>query len=163
MSIHGVIKKLRTGLTSFIASLLVGALVLSTVPSARADEPVKASAPKVITLEHEGHRGFWFPREKALDMQKDVEELRVVRSQIKLLDQQLEIKVERIELLKEIASTNAKAAETAKDSLETAVRLRREAEEDRDSFFAGKPWFWLGIGALAGIVTSVILATQIKD
>ena len=166
MLTHGVIKKLRTGLTSFIASLLVWALVLGAIPTAHADKTIQVdevSPPKVVALNHDGNAGFWFPREKAVELQKDVEELRVVRSQIKLLDQQLEIKVERIELLKEIASTNAEAAETAKNSLETAVRLRREAEEARDSFFAGKPWFWLSIGVVAGIVTSVILVTQTKD
>jgi len=154
---------LRTGLTSCIVSALVWALVFGAVPTAHADEPTTQPKPKVVTLDYDGNAGFWFPREKAVELQKDVEELRVVRSQIKLLDQQLQIKVERIELLQEIADTNAKAADTAKNSLEKAVSLRRQAEEDRDSFFAGKPWFWLSIGVVAGIVTSVVLVTQTKD
>jgi ElaB/YqjD/DUF883 family membrane-anchored ribosome-binding protein len=155
-----LIKKLRTGLTSFIASALAVALMGVAVPVC-ADNT--GTAPKVIILDHDGNPGYWFPREKAIELQKDVEELRVVRSQIKLLDQQLAIKVERIDLLKEIAATNEKAATIATNNLEKAVKLRREAEEDRDSFFAGKPWFWLGIGAITGIIASVVLATQLKD
>jgi ElaB/YqjD/DUF883 family membrane-anchored ribosome-binding protein len=164
MSTKELIKKLRTGLTSCIASVLVWALVCSAIP-ARADNSVTGGEAqkevlKVVILEHGGNPGYWFPREKAIALQKDVEELQELRKLVKLTDEQLTVKVERLKLQKEIAATNEKAATVAKNNLEKAVRLRREAEEDRDSFFAGKPWFWVAIGALAGVVTSVLLLKE---
>jgi len=154
---------LQTGLTSFIASVLVAALCFSLTLPAYADGTVPTEKPKTISLEHDGNPGFWFPRDIAINLQKDVEELRELRKLAKLQDQQLAVKVERLTLQKEIAATNKAAATEAKNALATAVKLRREAEEDRDSFFAGKPWFWVALGAIAGIVTSVVLVTQTKD
>lgn len=161
-------KKLRTGLTNFIASVFVSVLCLSLAIPVYADgtivaEEVSAEKPKTIRLEHNGNPGFWFPRDIAINLQKDVEELQSLRSLVKLQDQQLAVKVERLTLQKEIAATNKEAAVIAKNELATAIKLRREAEEDRDSFFAGKPWFWVALGAIAGIVTSVVLVTQTKD
>lgn len=163
MSTVELIKKLRTGLTSFIASAIVVVFTLTIALPAHADDTPSPEKPKTVRLEHEGAPGFWFPRDIAIDLQKDVEEFRELKKLVKLQDQQLAVKIERLELQKEIAKTNKEAAVTAKNSLAKAIKLRREAEEDRDSFFAGKPWFWLSIGVIAGIVTSVVLVTQTKD
>ena len=139
---------------------------IKKVALALADKTIhveEAPAPETIRLEHGGYPGFWFPRDIAISLQKDVEELQELRKLLKLTDQQLAVKVERLALQREIADTNKQAATTAKNALSKAVKLRREAEEDRDSFFAGKPWFWLTIGVAAGIITSVVLVTQTKD
>jgi hypothetical protein len=162
---HALTKKLQTVLTSFIASLLACAIISVAIPVSADDTGAEAqkSLPKVISLVHDGNPGFWYPRDISIKIQKDVEELIELRKLSKLQDQQLTIKVERLQLQKEIADNSKNAATIATNALNKAVALRRQAEEDRDSFFSGKPWFWFIAGAVIGIAGVVTVAVISKD
>lgn len=174
MSKIDLLNKLRTGsINCIVASFLALALIFNTaLPAAAAmnagdiklslDEEIEEEIDYAIALEYNGVAGIWFPLQLAISLQQDIEEGIIIKEQVRLLEKQLTIKAERITLLEQLAATNQEALDVAKKSIETSIRLRREAEEDRDSFFAGKPWFWLAIGLAAGVLATVSLTLYLE-
>lgn len=111
-----------------------------------------------LEMELNSVAGVWFPMAMARDMQADIEELKELRPMVKLQQRQLDVRSERIKLLKEALELTQEAATTSKSVVESAVRAQREAEEDEDSLFAGQPGLW----ALAGAAVTGILFAVLK-
>ena len=107
-----------------------------------------------IELDVNGHEGQWLPALMAKRIQADIEAYRKQNEHILLLEDQLAVREERLSLLRDSLNLQKEATQAYKDVIEEAVRGRREAEESRDSFFAGQPGVWALVGAIA---TSIII------
>ena len=141
----------RRGAISAIAGV---ALSLSTVlGSARLaeaqDETTTEEAPRRAQVEHKGAHGMWFRLDVAREMLGELEEARLLRQRVGLLERRLELSDELIALETRRADLAVEQADTASGSLEAAVRGRRQCEEDLDHF-TRQPWFWTAVSAVVG-------------
>jgi hypothetical protein len=87
-------------------------------------------------------------------LQADAEESSELQLQIRLMTDQLQLAHDRHENVAQALALSMEAERRVVASLERAVRLQREAEEDRDAWFRA-PAFWAAVGG------AVILTIQV--
>ena len=153
--------KSRAGLTSCIVSLAIVCVfhlqVAPVLAEASSNGEVTEVQSSAVTLDYEGTLGIWMPLEMAKKAQADVEELQIARQQIRLIDDRLKLKDDRIALLLQASSDSKKITESVTGVLEKAVAAQREAEEDEGGLFAGQPVLWLLGGVVAGVVVMALV------
>lgn len=101
-------------------------------------------------VEYKGEPGIWFPSEIAHAMLADIKDYNLVKPEIGLLKDRLEIRAERIEFLKEEVSLATAAADKAESVLSAAIKREREAKEELDAWYRS-PILWVA----AGVVVTV--------
>lgn len=106
-------------------------------------------------------QGVCLPLEAHQAILADLRELRGdgspnsgLRARVRLLDLKLELQADQLRdtaLAKDLA---VQAKEAIEESLEAAVRGKREAEEARDAWHRS-PVLWLGIGVLGSLAVAI--------
>jgi len=146
------------------AVLVAAGAVLAAICLWTADCSAETSpSPRVCAPEFEGTRratvtvdgqvGVWFAAPVARCILADLEELPHVRVRVTLLEERLTLRDEQVERLRRAVGLAAEEAQTAADALETAVRLRREAEDSARVWWRSPVlWFAVGVVVSAGLV-----------
>jgi hypothetical protein len=136
--------------------VLTSCIVVNCLPI-----PVEAQETGAVSLTYKTQEGIWFPAEMAKSIQKDIEELNHLRQVIKLTDAQLKLREERFEIkdariaqLNEALQLSIQAESRSKGVVEAAVRGRRQAEEDLDSFWRS-PGLFISIGVVSVVLVEV--------
>ncbi len=109
-----------------------------------------------VPLQHDGHDGVWLPSDTATRVLQDVEALRKLRPVVALYEQKATLSEQRIRQCRKAVDLSTEASDVAAEVLQTAVRSRRHAEEERDGWFAGKPVIWAVIGGVVGSVAAAL-------
>lgn len=117
--------------------------------------------PRRAAVQHEGVDGFWFQRDVGICMLERVALVPKLAQRVDLLQDKLDKTENLLTLNERVLKVSDEVAGRAEDSLMTAVKLKREAEEDRDSLFAGKPIVWIGVGVGVTIILEVVVVLVI--
>ena len=111
---------------------------------------------EAIPLDHNGIEGVWFPAPTAKRVLADVQELRLLRERLALIDTQLALKEERIEIL----ALKLAGADEIADNQEQIAEIRgqrlAEIEQESKSWYRS-PFLWLGVGVVVGVVGAGVL------
>lgn len=123
-------------------------LLLLAAPASAQDCPAQVEHPgEALVLR--GDPGQWFHREVARCLLADVEELRLLRQRVGLMDERLRIRDEQLAAMREAVDLSIQAEQRSSGALEAAVRRAREAEEDRDAWHRS-PLLWGAVGLASG-------------
>ena len=148
----------RFGLWVAIALAVWSVFVLGRAASAQ-DAGPELCAPEITAnrravLEHDGDAGIWFHVDVARCILGELAAAPEYRARVSLLEQRLELSVERDALqLRRVATAEEEAA-AASGALESAERRAREAEESRDAWYR-HPALWAAIGAVLVAIVGV--------
>jgi len=112
------------------------------------------SSPQPVAIEHQGIRGFFFSRDIALRMLADLRELPLRVREIRILEEELEIRAGQISRLREMVSLEREATERALGGIDTAMNRAREAENLMRVWWRS-PAFWLGVGIVATLALEI--------
>lgn len=141
----------------FVAAVLVGSALLiadtataQDTPAAECGDAGEHAAPRRATLTHAGESGVWFRGDVVRCLLGDVEELRLLRDRVGLMDERLTLRDDQLRLSREALALGRAAEERATGALEAAVRRARQAEEDRDAWWRS-PVLWFTVGAVLTI------------
>lgn len=130
----------------------IHALLLTlTLSSATRAQCVSELHPRRAELQHQSVDGIWFNIDVARCILRDVEELRVRRREIALLE-------ERIRIADSLTQTLQTSLENERENasgLEEALRTARE--QVRASEWYESPLFWAPISLVLGVVGGLIL------
>lgn len=111
------------------------------------DPDSQHQAPRRAVVEHEGEQGVWFRMDVGKCLLKDVTELNERRYQVRLLEQQLQLRIEQKVLLDEAIKFSEQAKMSAITSLEASERRARKAEERANAWYK-HPILWFVVGSL---------------
>ena len=141
---------------------IVVCLILATSSTAKAVEPVEANesthqAPRRKVMEVDGERGVWFRDDVVDEIMRTREEVLESRRALQQALSLSAIEKSRVDACKEAIGYASEAEAAATEALETAVRRAREAEDERNSWLAGKPGIWLGVGVLTSIAIAIVV------
>lgn len=116
----------------------------------------------------EGERGKWFPDKMARNILADVEELRLLRKKIELLEVDLRISKESIQRLKILNGAEAQHSESSYKSAETAMKAYSVAIDENEKLRRIKTpvwkhpaiWFTLGAVVAVGLTVGAVQVVQ---
>lgn len=97
----------------------------------------------------------WFPAPIVHCLVQRLELLPLYAERIQLLEHRLELTELQLFKRAEIVDLARQEADAARNALDEAERLRREAEEDRDAWHRS-PLLWAGVGVAAVIILEAI-------
>ena len=137
--------------TSCIGTRLLACALACAVVLLHAS-PVWADPPAAVPLDRDGVPGVWMPEAMSRKVLADVEELRVRRAEVDLCRKRAALHDDRIKVLSKALDHSKQATATARGELDRAIRLRAQAERDRDGWLAGMPWLWGPVGVVLGVV-----------
>lgn len=136
-------------MTRFLCMLTFLLTLLSISPPARAQ-----AAPEWAKLTVDGVEGIWIPSTAHRLILADLREIPEQRTRVKLLEEKLSLQTGNLKDLRLAVAVTTEARKEAVGALGAAVRGKREAEEDRDSWLRS-PVLWAGIGLAGGIAITV--------
>lgn len=129
-------------------------LVLLLMPMLALAQPKPAPAPKKAPtsgiLVRDGHKGMWFPMNKAKQLLKDVKLLKENQAILKKTEDRLELQKIRTDLL----DKNVKTTETISDLWKTTAEQQAKALAQKDAWWKS-PYLWTVVGFVVGTATTV--------
>ncbi len=136
-------------MTRFLCAvpLLLALLFISVSTAAQ-------TAPEWAKLTVDGVEGIWMPSTAHRLILADLREIPEQRRRVKLLEEKLSLQTGNLKDLRLAVAVATEARKEAVGALGAAVRGKREAEEDRDSWLRS-PVLWAGIGLAGGIAITV--------
>ena len=138
-----------------IASV-VGALFISQTGSAQAQE----CAPEITEnrraqIEHNGDAGIWFALPVARCLLRDVGDLTVARSDVRLLRERLTIRDDQITSMRAAHERTLQIEQRSDEAIDLATTAAREATADANHERSLR-WVWFGIGVAVVVVIEVV-------
>lgn len=129
-------------------------LVLLLIPTLALAQPKPAPAPKKAptsgVLIHDGHKGMWFPMDKARQLLKDVKLLKETKGILKKTEDRLELQKVRTDLL----DKNVKTTEKISSLWKATAEQQAKALAQKDAWWKS-PYLWTVVGFVVGTATTV--------
>lgn len=110
--------------------------------------------PLRVSVNHEGLPGVWFRADVAQTMIAASEELPGLRQEVQLLGEQLQLREDMMDRLRQIVDLARAATDRALDGLRVAVASVSSDESPRDVWWRS-PILWSVVGVVAAVLLEV--------
>ena len=136
-----------------IASI-IGALFISQAVQAQECAP-EITENRRAQIEHNGDAGIWFAMPIARCLLRDVGDLTVARSDVRLLRERLTIRDDQITSMRAAHELTLEGEQRTDEVIEQVTTAAREATADANHERSLR-WVWFGIGVAVVVVIEVV-------
>ena len=105
-------------------------------------------------MERNGIPGFWFEREWGLQILSDLQDLPLARQEVSLLDQQLSLRMEQLDRMREALTIEREIHGRMTQELESALVQAQEAEAKSNTWYR-RPGFLIATGVVLTLVLEI--------
>jgi hypothetical protein len=128
-----------------------------------------AQEPERAIVVYQGVKGYWFSETIGEKLLKDVSELSIIRQKLSEFNLKLELKDEKLELVKYQLKLESEISARWKTAFEGEVQLvqkeqqRYDALRDKENAWYKSNALWCGVGAVLGAALAVGLTFGLQE